>query len=172
MRDQEGPFPSFGLQYSKHRLPAYRYVPGETPHPITDPEGHSYGADQTAADEPLEAFRYGVDLYNAGYWWEAHEARESVWLSITPNSAERHALRGMIQVANAFLKVHMARAGAVRKLQPDIESCFDAALLHAPNLAVLGFALAPWAEEVRNYLALTISSEIHDLARYPYISFQ
>lgn len=172
MPERGGPVPSFDVRYSQRDLPAYRHIPGQTPHPVADPDGHSHEAEQTAAGEPSEAFRYGIDLYNSGYWWEAHEAWESVWLGMTQNSAERHGLRGMIQVANAFLKVHMARTGAAQKLQTDIESCFDAALLHAPDLAVFGFALEPWAEDVRNYLALTISSEVHDLARYPYISVE
>ena len=170
MRDRGGPFPSFSVRYSARNLPAYRYLPGETPHPITDPDGHSYGVDQTVAGESPEAFCYGVDLYNAGYWWEAHEAWESVWLSITPNSAERHALRGMIQVANAFLKVHMLRAGAVRKLRTDIESCFDAALLHAPGLAIFGFALAPWVEDVYRYNDLVLMEAVHVCRLYPYLS--
>src|SRR6266496_2854246 len=67
-------------------LPPYAHVPGRTPHPISDPRGHSFGARHELPDAPDEkhwqqcrAYQYGIDLFNHGYYWEAHEAWEGLW---------------------------------------------------------------------------------------------
>ena len=57
------------------------------PHPTQDERGHSYsrGEEAPALYFPPESWRenadylYGVDLYNHGYLWEAHEAWEGLW---------------------------------------------------------------------------------------------
>ena len=58
------------------------------PHPRNDPDGHSYDEEEEylphfTAEEwrDCEHYLYGVDLFNQGYWWEAHEAWEAVWLA-------------------------------------------------------------------------------------------
>ena len=67
-------------------FPPYSFVPGRFPHPVSDPAGHSFGAVTLAApaldpERWAENSRYllGIDLFNAGYYWEAHEAWESLW---------------------------------------------------------------------------------------------
>ena len=68
-------------------LPSYTYVPGSsTPHPIRHPQGHSYGRKNRTV-KPLSAenwqenrsFLLAIDLFNHGYYWEAHEGWESLW---------------------------------------------------------------------------------------------
>ncbi|ACO46847.1 DUF309 domain-containing protein [Deinococcus deserti] len=44
----------------------------------------------------------GVTLFNAGHWWEAHEAWEPLWLQST--GPERHFLQGVILLAAALHK--------------------------------------------------------------------
>ncbi len=61
-------------------LPAYTFVPGtSTPHPIRHQDGHSYGRKgRTPATLKPEAwaenrnFLLAIDLFNHGYYWEAH----------------------------------------------------------------------------------------------------
>ena len=59
------------------------------PHPRRHPEGHSYGHPEPTSlpFEPegwrtCESYRYGVDLYNAGYFWECHEVFEALWRGV------------------------------------------------------------------------------------------
>ena len=66
-------------------FPAYAYHPGRTPHPTRDPEGHSYGMVHDVPQPPNPEdwracgdYLYGVDLFNHGYYWEAHEAWEGL----------------------------------------------------------------------------------------------
>ncbi|HMC90499.1 MAG TPA: DUF309 domain-containing protein, partial [Gemmataceae bacterium] len=69
-------------------LPPYSYVPGRFPHPHSDPRGHSYGVRRErppaldARDwQTARAYLRGVDLFNHGFYWEAHEAWEELWLA-------------------------------------------------------------------------------------------
>ena len=93
-------------------LPPYTYVPGRTPHPKSDPLGHAYGHDEPplAPFDPahLEAspdFRYGVDPFHAGYYWEAHEVWESLWHAVGHHGPTADLLKGLIKLAAAGVKV-------------------------------------------------------------------
>ncbi len=77
--------------------PPYSYVPGGPfPHPIREPSGHSYGH-RTEAVPPIEpdgwrdspAYLRGIDLFNAGYYWEAHEAWEPLWHALGASARGR-----------------------------------------------------------------------------------
>ena len=66
-------------------LPSYAYRPG-LPHPRNDPRGHSRGALRPAAPRfeehrwgECEEYLWGIDLFNRGFHWEAHEAWEVLW---------------------------------------------------------------------------------------------
>jgi hypothetical protein len=54
-----------------------------------------------SAADPGESVRRGVALYNAGRFWEAHEAFEIVWRQSAP--PERSLWQGLIQAAAAML---------------------------------------------------------------------
>jgi len=55
-----------------------------------------------------ELVRAGVSLYNAGRFWEAHEALETVWRA--SEGVERTLWQGLIQAAAAML--HRERGNA------------------------------------------------------------
>lgn len=113
-------------------LPPYRHRPGHTPHPRTDPAGHSHGASEPVAP-PLTpdngqhhgAFLFGTDLFNRGYWWEAHEHWEAAWRA-TSDAGVRQFLRGLIQLAAALIKWEAGngrgRAGLWRRAQGHLEA--------------------------------------------------
>ena len=52
-----------------------------------------------------ELLRFGIELYNGGSYFEAHEAWEEVWLEA--ETAEREFYQGLIQITAAF--VHVTR---------------------------------------------------------------
>lgn len=110
-------------RYSARPFPEYRFVPGRTPHPLRDPAGHSYGAAperlerfQAERWRHCEAYLFGVDLFNHDFWWEAHEAWESVWVAAGRRTTTGRFLQGLIQVAVAHLKRHQGFAEASRRL--------------------------------------------------------
>jgi hypothetical protein len=105
-------------------FPAYAYVPGEHPHPTGDPKGHSYRETPEPAAayheprdwEQNDDYLFGVDLYNHGYLWEAHEAWEGLWHSAKHDALQAEFLQGLIQCAAAALKVRMKQPAGVQKL--------------------------------------------------------
>jgi uncharacterized protein len=62
------------------------------------------------------AWRLGLELYAAGYYWETHEVLEPLWMAAKPNSRERHLVQGLIQLANACLKLKMGQPNAAGRL--------------------------------------------------------
>ena len=127
-----------------HRpFPPYAYLPGRHPHPVRDPAGHSHGepSPAAAADPPLgsEAFRWGADLFNHGYYWEAHEAWEPLWRAASRSTPLGQFLKGLILLSAAGVKIregkpaaaarHSRRAAALfRKIETGRERRFEAAL--------------------------------------------
>lgn len=107
-------------RYTQRPFPSYRYLPFQTgpshPHPRTDPAGHSYHEEEDylphfAPDDwcSCEPYLYGIDLFNHGYWWEAHEALETVWLAAGQKSTVCGLfVQGLIQLAGAQLKRFIA----------------------------------------------------------------
>ena len=98
-------------RYSTRRFPAYRFVPGKTPHPTRDRDGHSYNEEPEqvvsfdAKDwNSCELYLYGIDLFNHGFWWEAHEAFEAVWVGAGRHTETGLFIQGLIQIAIAHLK--------------------------------------------------------------------
>jgi hypothetical protein len=102
-------------------------VPGRTPRP---PEAPPL--------PPAEAFLRGIDLYHAGFLWEAHEQWESVWRAAT-DPAQRDFLKGLVQIAAAVLKLRAGNAPAAGKLIRRAR----AHLARVPGERCMGLALAP-----------------------------
>ena len=73
------------------------------------------------------AFRFGADLFNAGFFWEAHEVWELVWRALPPNSRERLACQALIQAANACLKLRFGRTKAFGRLSAEVARLADEA---------------------------------------------
>jgi hypothetical protein len=97
------------------RLPPYAYLPGKNPHPVRDPAGHSYHVEPipVAADVSLGsgAFLWGLDLFNHGYYWEAHEAWEGLWQVADRNGTLRTLFKGLILLsAPAATKLSLCTA--------------------------------------------------------------
>ena len=98
-------------RYTDRTFPPYRFIPKKSPHPTRDPDGHSYKKplEQLASFEnnqwqSCNAYLYGIDLFNHGYWWEAHEALEAVWVTAGRQTETGLFIQGLIQIAAAHLK--------------------------------------------------------------------
>jgi uncharacterized protein len=96
------------------------HVPGQTARP---PEGvfdHlklGLKTGMSVADlQSHPALGSGVELLAQGYYWEAHEVLEAVWLVTAPGSREQHVVRALIQLANARLKWNMGQSHAATRI--------------------------------------------------------
>ena len=101
-------------------FPEYPYVPGRTPR---HPEGWFDAIRDTVrpgatarelADSP--AWAAGLAYLEDGFFWEAHEVLEPVWMALPHGSREREMVQALIQLANACLKREMGRPRAVLRL--------------------------------------------------------
>jgi hypothetical protein len=111
---QPPPFCPASERYSSTPFPPYRHLPGITPHPGRHPAGHSFGKPRIPAREfdpsdwqRMPDYLEGVDLYNFGYYWEAHEAWEGIWKTTGRNDVPGAFLQGLIQISAAQLKREM-----------------------------------------------------------------
>ena len=127
-------------------FPPYAYLPGKFPHPIRHPLGHSYDPGTTALlDNALpdpESFRWGIDLFNYGYYWEAHEAWEPLWRATKRNSTDREMLKGLILLAAAGVKLRERKNIAARRHARRAATLFRGAVVdpHSPIEHTLGMA--------------------------------
>lgn len=75
--------------------------------------------------EETLAWRAGWVFVQRGYFWEAHEVLEPVWMTLE-DGPERQFVQGVIQAANAALKLKMDRPNAVRRLCDIADGHLDA----------------------------------------------
>jgi predicted metal-dependent hydrolase len=116
-------------------LPPYTFVPGRHPHPTADPEGHSYGApheppapvdpDNWPASRP---YLFGIDLFNHGYYWEAHEVWEGLWHACGRSGTTADFLKGLIQMTAAGVKVRQGMPRGVASLGAGAAELFQKVL--------------------------------------------
>ena len=86
--------PTFGVErfLPQAPLPDCPFLPGSgQPRPQPGPDS-------------WDPWKWGIDLFNHGYYWEAHEAWEQLWQESVKDSAHGLVLRGLIQTAAACLK--------------------------------------------------------------------
>jgi hypothetical protein len=121
-------------------LPPYTYVPGKTPHPESHPAGHSFGRARATAPvldatqwRQSTAYLRGLDLFNAGYYWESHVELESLWLAAGRKGEAATFLKALIHLAACGVKhlegipagvaSHAGRAARLLfKLRPALEN--------------------------------------------------
>ncbi len=102
-------------------LPDYTYVSGRHPHPTSDVRGHSYGVEIEVDDfDPMRwdqctSYLFGVDLFNYGFYWEAHEQWEAVWIRTGRRGDVSDFLKGLIKLAAAGVKAREGREIGVRR---------------------------------------------------------
>jgi hypothetical protein len=156
-------------------LPPYSYVPGHgLPHPVNDPAGHLQAAGSAAHAPPLcpamlaglpadaaprrlaldaalaahPQWRFTLDLFNEGFYWEAHEAWEGFWLALGRTTPDARVVQGLIHLAAAAVKIREPRpAGVARHARRGQELLGE--LAAAPPGGCPGLA----AESVRGVVA-------------------
>lgn len=78
---------------------------------------------------PIEShpdFLDGIRLFNAGEFWESHEAIERVWKPLPKDLPERRCLQALILLAAALLHRERARTNPGRSIKPALR-CAESA---------------------------------------------
>jgi uncharacterized protein len=137
-------------------LPPYSFVPGGPwPHPARSPQGRSFagtgGAVEPAGSEKgsiSRLFLHGIELFNAGYYWEAHEVWEGLWHAHGRKGATADVLKGLIKLAAAGVKAREGQEHGVRTHARRASESFAAARQQGGSHQ-LGLDLDQWIERAR-----------------------
>jgi predicted metal-dependent hydrolase len=99
-------------------LPNRRYVPGEMPHP----RHLSASVIPTLALATVDSiwldtrWLYGLDLFDAAFYWESHEVWEELWHTLGKTEPDAQLIQGMIQLAASLLTAELGREAASIRL--------------------------------------------------------
>jgi hypothetical protein len=135
-------------------MPAYSYVPGGPwPHPNRvrgSAQETDSGSDPASLLSPEDyaaspLFRRGIQLFDAGYYWEAHEVWEILWHAAGRRGSTADILRGLIKLAAAGIKVRERRESGVRTHARRAAECFASARRQR-GVHQLGLDLDVWIE--------------------------
>ncbi|MCG3138605.1 MAG: hypothetical protein HJJLKODD_02470 [Phycisphaerae bacterium] len=164
-------------RYCAIAFPPYTYIPGQSPHPITDPQGHSHRPPDTHPPAKCyffphqwtrcDDYLYGCDLYNHGYWWEAHEAWEAQWQLCDKSALHGQFLQTLIQVAAAHLQLYLGKLDGVHRTLARSTLHARYVLEHLDGDFFMGLNFRTWYHAVTRYQS---SARQHALADYPYIA--
>ena len=145
-------------------MPAYRHVPGLTPHPVRHPAGHAYGIVEPTFSASCQGlpddwsncqdYLLGVDLFNRNYLWEAHEAWEVVWIGAGKTSGPGLLTQGLIQVAAALLRLHLDTPAGALSLLDKARLRFDRlqASQEGAESRYMGVAIEDWWSTVLRFV--------------------
>lgn len=112
--------------YPELPLPEYAFFPGSgLPHPVRDPRGHSHGRKCPPGQGPKALspdnwirnrnYLFGLDLFNFGFYWEAHEEWERLWRVSGADTIPGRFLKGLIKLSAAGVKVRERSIHGVRR---------------------------------------------------------
>ena len=112
-------------------LPPYSYVPGRFPHPVSDARGHSFrvASEPESRQERIsdssfsfdldwnrsQDYLFGIDLFNHGFYWEAHETWEYLWIEFGRSGHEADFIKCLIKLAAAGVKAREGRTVGVQR---------------------------------------------------------
>jgi hypothetical protein len=122
---------------------------------MRSPDGHRFRMPESPAPpivddawESSPAYLRGIELFNAGYYWEAHEAWESLWHAHGRRGPTAEIIQALIKLAAAGLKVREGRTAGVRTHAARAAALFDHAR-EAGGRIQIGLDLEEWGDRAR-----------------------
>jgi predicted metal-dependent hydrolase len=98
--------------------------------------------------ERSRAYLRGVELFNAGYYWEAHEEWEALWHAEGRKGTTADLLKGLIKLAAAGVKVREGQPHGVTTHARRAAALFEAVRAEGARKR-LGLDLDRLADEAR-----------------------
>ena len=140
--------------YTDRPLPEYRHIPFQNAHPFLDDDGHSFGEKLLPPDSFTQEnwqycsdYLYSIDLFNYGFWWEAHERLKQLCIAAGRESETGQFIQGLIQTSAALLKHFMQeQQGAATLAELGLKNLQRAAGIY------LGIEVATLVTQVRDCL--------------------
>jgi hypothetical protein len=98
-------------------------------------------------------YLYGCDLYNHGYWWEAHATWEQRWRLCDRRSPEGRFLKGLIQASTVHLLRETGKLRAARTVAQRAERNLAFVLKTIGHDRFRGLDVAAWLDQLRRCVA-------------------
>ena len=94
-------------------IPSTPYWPG-----VNDRDPEFKAATSPVSDDWRQDLGYlhGIDLFNHGCYWDAHEAWEHIWLHLTDQKTLRTHLQGLIQGSACLLKLRLSQPSPAKTI--------------------------------------------------------
>lgn len=109
------------VRYTSNTFPPYAFVPSYYPHPKANPDGHSYGQEEKefkTIDESTyknsNDYLFGIDLFNHGYYWEAHEVWEGLWKAHGKEGTTADFIKALIRLSASGVKVRQGQINGIK----------------------------------------------------------
>ncbi len=129
------------IRLTEAPFPPYSYVPHMFPHPVREPQGHGYGQDCEHVRRydhnhwrASYEHRRAVDLFNHGYYWEAHESWETLWHALGRVGASADQIKGLIKMAAAGVKAREGRPEGVARHAARARDLFAMSGVDSPSI--------------------------------------
>ena len=106
------------IRFTHYKLPTIPYTPGKTERPTLDPLENEEVTPQPISKLPTynnPFFLYGLDLFNNGFYWEAHETWEELW-HLEDSILHKRMIQGFIQLAASMVKRNQGNSDGQEKL--------------------------------------------------------
>ena len=134
-------------------FPPYKFLPGKHPHP--NKEGGYRFQEKEPECSPIEKYDpltnedylYSLDLFNHGYYWEAHVWWEAMWNAHNRQGPMADLLKGLIKLAAAGVKEELGQTEASRGHQDRALELLVTALNQLPEDLPIGPEL-----DLKNYI--------------------
>ena len=139
-------------------LPTHVYIPGKNTRHKEGFLDHiiELAPETTKSDSCAEniAWHFGLRLLREGFYWEAHEVLEAVWMNAPHNSQEKFLVQGIIHIANARLKALMDLPEAEKRLLKLAEESVERAYSGSAPLTESGKVMNYEKDEIYNVYEL------------------
>lgn len=146
-------------RYLTAPLPRSRFIPGQSTRPLKNYEsllGPIRNEVLELSDLRIHSyFLYGLDLFNSGFFWEAHECWEALWQKLSKNSPEAKLIQLLIKVAGIKIKQLQGRQDIAHKMARSIQIEWHKAKVKWKTLTQDQFIDQQWFEN-----PLAISTEV------------
>lgn len=134
------------IRYTNKELPPYAFVPGRNPHPKSNKDGHLYGKPEEEYKKidnhsDSEHYLYGIDLFNNGFYWEAHEVWEGLWNAHKREGFKAEFLKALIKLAAAGVKVKQGQERGIQDHSLAAQSIFKLIKDNTHDDTFLGLSL-------------------------------
>ncbi len=134
-------------RYSPHLpLPLYRYIPGKGPK-----DEHRKDLPKIKKRDFSEAYRYGIDLFNHEFYYEAHEVWEELWHEVGHSTLQGKFLKALIQLSAIQLKLILQETKPAHRLQTSAQKLLEDILLSMHVKNFMGISLPDLIQQSRQF---------------------